>query len=129
MTTHERSLGSEKPTGIAAAAILSIPVGLLTLAASHILDDYSPAGRAWVHAWGKAWMPGAEGIGPYSGKETLALCAWIGSWILLHLSMRRRNVRLTGAGVVFLIGIGAATALLWPPITEAVLHLLHGGHP
>ena len=119
---------NEKPTGIAAAAILAVPLGLLALAISHIMDDLSPAGRSWVHAWGKAWMPGAEGIGPYSGKETLALLTWIGSWIILHLILRRKNVDLTRSGILFLIGVGVATTLLWPPMTEKVLHLLAGGH-
>lgn len=114
----------EKPTGPAAAILLSVAAGLLTLAWSHLLAEHSPAGKEWVHAWGKAWMPGATGIGPYSGKETLALLAWLGSWGLLHLLLRRRNVNLTAAGVLFLAGIGLATTLLWPPVTEAVLHAI-----
>lgn len=118
---------NEKPTGIAAAAILAAAAGLLTLAAGHLLAEYSRAGKEWVHAWGKAWMPGAQGIGPYSGKETLALIAWLGSWVLLHLWLRRKKVSLTASGILFLIGIGLATTLLWPPVTEAVLHHLHGG--
>ncbi|MBI3616326.1 MAG: hypothetical protein HY211_07415 [Candidatus Omnitrophica bacterium] len=119
---------SEKPTGIAAAAILSVAVGLLALAASHLAAEYSEAAKNWVHGWGKAWMPGAQGIGPYSGKETLALIAWLGSWALLHLWLRRKNVDLTRAGILFLVGIGLATTLLWPPVIEKVLHILHGGH-
>lgn len=117
----------EKPTGIAAAAILACAVGTLVLAASHLLAEYSDAGKSWVHAWGKAWMPGAQGIGPYSGKETLALLAWLVSWILLHLWLRRKDANLTASGVLFLIGIGLATTALWPPVTEGVLRLLHGG--
>lgn len=117
----------QKPSGIAAAAILACTLGLLTLAGSHLLAEYSKAGKDWVHAWGKAWMPGAQGMGPYSGKETLALLAWFGSWILLHLWMRRKDVSLTASGVLFLMGIGLATTLLWPPVIEAVLHVLHGG--
>ncbi|MBI4314121.1 MAG: hypothetical protein HY594_04820 [Candidatus Omnitrophica bacterium] len=118
----------EKPTGIAAAAILSAAVAVLGLAASHLFAGYSDAGKAWVHAWGIAWMPGAQGIGPYSGKETLALLAWFGSWTALHLWMRRKNVDLTVSGILFLIGIGTATTLLWPPVTEDVLHWLRGTH-
>jgi len=119
---------TEKPTGIAAAAVLAAALGLLVLAVSHLVAECSPAGKAWVHAWGKAWMPGAQGIGPYSGKETLALLAWSGSWLVLHLSLRRRAVNLTISGVLLLIGLGVATTLLWPPVTEAVIHLLGGGH-
>ncbi|MBI3292718.1 MAG: hypothetical protein HYZ73_07935 [Elusimicrobia bacterium] len=120
---------TEKPTGAAAAAVYSAALGLLVLAISHIAAEYSKAGKEWVHAWGKAWMPGAEGIGPYSGKETLALIAWLGSWLLLHRILRRKNIPLSDCTVLFLIGIGVATTLLWPPVTEWVLHLLRGGHP
>ncbi|MBI3332464.1 MAG: hypothetical protein HYZ93_00015 [Candidatus Omnitrophica bacterium] len=119
---------TEKPTGIAVAALWAAALGVLALAGSHILADRSKSGEAWVHAWGKAWMPGAEGIGPYSGKETLALLTWLGSWILLHLALRRKNVSLTAGGVLFLVGVGLATALLWPPVTGRMVHLLQGGH-
>ena len=119
---------SEKPNGMAAAAILACAAGFLVLAATHLLAEYSDAGKEWVHAWGRAWMPGAQGIGPYSGKETLALLAWLGSWVLLHLWLRRKNVNLTASGVLFLIGVGLATTLLWPPVIEKVLRILHGGH-
>lgn len=118
---------TEKPTGIAAAATLAAAIGLLLLAASHLVAEVTPAGKTWVQAWGKAWMPGAQGIGPYSGKETLALLAWLGSWLGLHLALRRRAVNLTVSGVLFLLGIGVATTLLWPPVTESMVHLLRGG--
>lgn len=119
---------NEKPTGIAAAAILSAALGLLALAISHLVDGFSAAGEAWVYAWGKAWMPGAQGIGPYSGKETLALLVWLGSWAVLHLGLGRKNVSLAKVGVLFLMGIGLATTLLWPPVTERVIHGLQGTH-
>ncbi|MBI2153191.1 MAG: hypothetical protein HYV92_09630 [Candidatus Rokubacteria bacterium] len=44
-------------------------------------------------------MPAAEGIGP-----------WIGSWIVLHVALRNRELNL--------VGIGIATRLLWPPVFE-----------
>lgn len=116
----------EKPTGIAAAAIGAAAIGLLVLAASHIISDFSDGGKAWVHAWGKAWMPGAQKIGPYSGKETLAGLAWLISWAGLHRVLRRRNVNLTLAGFLLLAGAGIATTLLWPPINKSVVHLLKG---
>ena len=119
---------TEKPTVAAAAAILSTAIGLLALAGSHLFAEHSAAGKAWVHGCGKAWMPGAEGIGPYSGKETLALLAWLGSWLILHLWIGRKNVSLAVSGVLFLLSVGLATTLLWPPITEKLLHLLAGGH-
>lgn len=115
---------SEKPTGIAAAALWAAAIGLLVLAMSHIGAGVSSAGKEWVHHWGRIWMPGAERIGPYSGKETLAGLAWVLSWIGLHLGLRRRAVDLTLAGFLFLVCVGVATTLLWPPVTESVIHLL-----
>ena len=112
---------SEKPTGIAAAAILSAALGLLTLAASHLAAEYSEAAKNWVHAWGKAWMPGAEGIGPYSGKETLMLAAWLASWAALHLLLRRRQLNGGLWLTAFLAGIGVATTLVWPPAWHFLL--------
>ena len=71
-----------------------------------------------VHGIGKLWMPGAEGIGPYSGKQTLSLLVWIGSWIVLHVALRNRELNLGRWLIVFLVGIGIATTLLWPPVFE-----------
>lgn len=119
-------MNDEKPTGIAAASVLAVALGTLALAVSHLLSGYSDAAKNWVHGWGK-WMPGADRIGPYAGKETLALLVWLSSWALLHLALRRRNVSLTRAGLLFLVGIGAATTLLWPPVNEAVVHWMKGG--
>ena len=117
---------NEDSTGPACAALIAAALGPLTLAISHLAAEYSEAGKAWVYQWGKAWMPGAEGIGPYSGKETLALVVWLGSWVLLHLWLHRRQASLAKSGVLFLVGIGLATTLLWPPVTGQVLRILHG---
>jgi hypothetical protein len=102
------------------AAILSAAVGLITLALINLGTAASEAFNAWVHGIGKLWMPGAEGIGPYSGKETLSLAVWVGSWVLLHRALRTRELTLGGWLVVFLIGIGIASTLLWPPVYEVL---------
>jgi hypothetical protein len=103
------------------AAILAAALGLLTLALVNLATEASPAARDWVHGLGKLWMPGAEGIGPYSGKQTLALGAWIGSWIVLHLGLRGRDLGLGRWLVVCLVIVGIATTLLWPPVIGLVL--------
>ncbi len=116
----------EDSLGPACAALIAAALGPLALAASHLVAEHSEAGKSWIHAWGKAWMPGASGIGPYSGKETLALMVWLLSWLLLHLLLANRRSSLRVSGILFLLGIGAATTLLWPSVTEQVLHLLGG---
>ena len=110
-TTHRES-------GPAVAAIISAMLGMLTLALVNLGTQASKAFNTWVHGIGKLWMPGAEGIGPYSGKETLSALVWIGSWIVLHVALRNRDLNLGRWLIVFLIGIGIATTLLWPPVFE-----------
>ena len=112
-----------KPTGAAAAAYLSASLGILALAVSHLLSEKSESLKNAVHNLGKLWIPGAEGIGPYSGKETIQLLVWLSSWIVLHIWLRRKAVSVRGTGVLFLVILGIATTLLWPP----VVHLLLGG--
>ena len=112
------SPGSHRQSGPAVAAILSAALGLISLAVVNLGTQASKAFNEWVHGIGKLWMPGAEGIGPYSGKQTLSLVTWVGSWILLHLALRNRDLNLGRWLVVFLVGIGIATTLLWPPVFE-----------
>ncbi len=105
-----------RPSGAAVAAFISAMLGMLTLALVNLGTQASKAFEVWVHGVGKLWLPGAEGIGPYSGKETLALVAWAAGWVLLHLALRRRELNLTRWLVLFLLGVGVATTLLWPPV-------------
>ena len=78
----------------------------------------SKAFNVWVHEVGKLWMPGAAGIGPYSGKETLALVAWLGAWLILHFALRGKDLEISRWFIVFLVGVGIATTLIWPPVFE-----------
>jgi len=108
------------PGGAAVAALLSAMLGMLTLAVVNVFTAASPSFNTWVHGVGKLWMPGAEGIGPYSGKETLALVAWLGSWVVLHVTIGRRDLDVRRWLIVFLVGVGIATTLIWPPVFESL---------
>lgn len=116
--TSERPTRSQVPTGVAVAALLSAMLGMLTLAVVNLFTFAAKGFNAWVHGVGKLWMPGAEGIGPYSGKETLSAALWLGSWVVLHFALRGREVTLARWLIVFLIGVGLATTLIWPPVFE-----------
>ena len=111
-----------RPTGAAVAAYLSASLGVLALALSHLFSEKSESVKNTVHSLGKLWMPGAEGIGPYSGKETIQLLVWFSSWLVLHFWLRHKTVSVRSSGILFLIIIGIATTLLWPP----VIHILVG---
>jgi hypothetical protein len=106
------------PGGVAVAALLAAMAGMLALAAVNQATQVSQAFNAWVHGVGKLWMPGADGIGPYAGKQTLAAIAWIGSWVILHVALRRREMAISRWLIVFLVGVGVATTWIWPPVFE-----------
>ena len=103
-------------SGAAQAALLSAMLGVLALALANLATEISEAAKTRIHNLGKLWMPGAEGIGPYSGKETILLLTWLVSWILLDRWLRVKELNHRLALVIFLIGIGSATTLLWPPV-------------
>jgi hypothetical protein len=104
--------------GVAVAAILAAMIGLLTHAGVNQFTAISKDFNVWVHDVGKLWMPGAQGIGPYSGKETLSALAWILSWVGLHFALRGRELNLSRWLLVFLVGVGIATTWIWPPVFE-----------
>lgn len=112
--------------GAAQAAILAVMMGTLTLALVNLGTEVSNGFKEMVHGIGKLWMPGAQGIGPYSGKETLSLIAWFISWGLLHVFLKNRQLNHRDALVIFLIGMALATTLIWPPIFTGLAHTLKG---
>ena len=120
MVTMARS--DEPTSGPAAAALLGMGLGLLALALAHVASEASAALQQSMQALGNAWIPGAQGIGPYSGKETVGLFVWLLSWLALHLTLRRREVSLVAAGVVSFLLVGLATTHLWPPVTHLLVH-------
>jgi hypothetical protein len=104
------------PSGAAVAAMLSAMLGMLALAIVNLGTTASEAFERSVHEVGKLWMPGAEGIGPYSGKETLTLLVWLVAWAILHPALKKHDLSLARWLIVFLVGLGAATTLIWPPM-------------
>lgn len=117
----ERKTDLEKK-GAAQAALLGAAVGLITLSLVNLATAMSGAFQSAVHGVGKFWMPGAEGIGPYSGKETIALVAWLISWFVLNRILRDREWNHHGVLGLFLAGIAVATTLIWPPVLETIAH-------
>ena len=112
--------------GVAQAAILAAMFGLLALSLVNLGTEMSEAFKTTVHNIGKLWMPGAQGIGPYSGKETISLVVWLASWFLLHRLLRTKEWDAKTVLAIFLVGIAMATTLLWPPVTHWAVHSLGG---
>lgn len=108
--------------GAAQAAFLATMLGVLALALTNLGAEMSKTFETTVHQLGKLWMPGAQGIGPYSGKETVALVVWLVSWWVLHRLLRTKEWNNQIVIAIFLMGIACATTLLWPPIFSFLAH-------
>lgn len=111
-----------KKNGIAAAAITSSMIGILSLSISHLLSVVSQASKTIIHEIGKLWIPGADAIGPYGGKETIMLIGWVVSWVILHYALRNRDVKLSYYTIVFMIGVGVATLFVWSPFLHWIIN-------
>jgi len=110
-----------RPSGAAVAAMLSIGIGAMAMAIVVGLADASATfNNGFVHAVGKAWVPGAQGIGPYSGKFTFFLVGWLLSWGIGHLVLKNRDLDLGKWAVVSFALISLGILLIWPPITDLV---------
>jgi len=109
-----------KKNGQAAAAMTAAMIGVLSLGISHIISVLSKDAKLFIHEIGKAWIPGAEGIGPYSGKESLMLIGWGLSWVILYYALRNRDVKLSYYSLIFMIGISIATLLVWTPFVHII---------
>jgi len=94
--------------------------GLLLMAVVHTETVASTAFENWVFQIG-SWMPNAQGIGPYSGKETFMLIGWVSSWAVLHPLLRRRDLRLAVSVAIFVVGMAVATLLVYGPFIHFIL--------
>lgn len=105
-----------RPNGGSVAAILAAGVALLMLGLVVIATEVSETWKTRVFDLGKAAIPHAEHIGPYSGKEVVALASWVVAWVVLHFALRHRDVNVRTAFGVFLAMLLLATILIWPPV-------------
>jgi hypothetical protein len=116
----EEKLTNLKKNGQVAAAMIASMIGVLSLGISHMISVLSEDAKLFIHEVGKAWIPGAEGIGPYSGKESFMLIGWGLSWLILYFALRNRDVKLPYYTLLFMIGISIATLLVWTPFVHII---------
>lgn len=104
------------------AAFLSASLGMLALSLVNLGTELSNNFKTTVHSIGKLWMPGAEGIGPYSGKETISALVWLLSWLVLYLLLRKKEVNSNLFYFISLFIMGLAFIILWPPVFQYISH-------
>jgi hypothetical protein len=96
-------------------------ISLLAMGIVNAGTEASNAFSSWVLLVGEAWVPDAQGIGPYSGKETFLLATWFLSWGVLHVLLRKRDLKLVAPVVLFVIGTALATLLVYIPFIDFML--------
>ncbi len=102
------------PDGPAAAAMVSAGIGIFVLGLLTTFAVFWSGLKDFL-----ADFQGSQGVGPLAGKTTLAVTAWLVSWVALHFAWRRKDVDLRR---MFYIGVvlGLLGALgTFPPFFEA----------
>lgn len=70
--------------GPAIAAIVSAGIGCAVIGIATVLTEASPAIKNLLNWWNPA--------GPLIGKTGVGLSAWLGSWLILHLIWKKREL-------------------------------------
>ncbi|MBI1800793.1 MAG: hypothetical protein HY259_00880 [Chloroflexi bacterium] len=108
------------PSGPAIAAFTAAAIGLLAMAVANLLQETVKGFDQTLMALG-SWMPNQDGIGSYSGAETILLVAWLGSWAVLHLLLREKHMGVRPWTIALVIGVALATLLVWPPFIDFLI--------
>lgn len=101
---------SRTTDGAAAAALLAAAIGIFVLG---LVTSLAAAAEGV-----KDWLQWNDDVGPLSGKSSMGLVAWLGSWPLLHLALFRRDGLLALALVIGGILVVLGMIGIFPPIFE-----------
>lgn len=111
-----------KPSGPPAASMIAAGIGSVVLGLGVVLNEYSAGIKSAIGIDFNAFLQFdknygiGSGVGPLSGKVTLAVIAFVVSWVILHYAWRGKEVDLGRAFVATLILVGIGFALTFPPI-------------
>ncbi len=109
-------------SGPAAAALMSAAFSCFLLMVNQHITVVFKTWNDIVWTLG-SWIPGSKNpdplygeIGSYSGKETIMLVGWLGSWLILHQLWKYRQIRARSMFLGLLTFLVAATVMNWHPI-------------
>ena len=111
-----------KPNGPVAAAFLAAAVGSLVIGIAVVLNEASATIKDAIGVDVNAFLRFDQnfglgsGVGPLSGKVTLAVIAYAISWVVFHLWLRGKEVNFRSFFIASLVLIGLGFALTFPPI-------------
>jgi hypothetical protein len=107
------------PLGVTAAAIVSAALGCLTLSTTYrvITQSQVLSGKTIVVA---VWPPDPSLVGSYPIHQLVGFSIWLGTWLMLYLAWRRRDVSLKPTIALFFGLLFLATAMAWRPSGQAI---------
>jgi hypothetical protein len=108
-----------KPNGPVAAALVAAGIGSAVMGLLVVLNEISPDINAFLKFDANIGL--GSGVGPLSGKATLATIAFFGSWGVLHVRNRGKDVNFDRWLAVALVLVLIGFALTFPPIFEAIV--------
>jgi len=103
-----------KPNGPVAAAFVAAGIASLVLGLFVTLNEFSADISTFLKF--DASFGIGSGVGPLSGKVTLAVIAFVVSWITLHLVWRGKELDFGKVFIASLVLVGLGFALTFPPI-------------
>ncbi len=103
-----------KPSGPVAAVFVAAGIASLILGLFVTLNEVSPDINNFLK-FDTSFGIG-QGVGPLSGKVSLAVLAFVISWVGLHLMWRGKEIAFGKAFLASLILVGLGFALTFPPI-------------
>lgn len=101
----------DKPEGPISAAILAAGFGALVMGIMTTISEASTSAADWLTF--------SQKVGPLSGKVIITVCAWLVSWVGLHLALRRTQYETTRALVIALILIALGVVGTFPTFFQA----------
>ena len=114
MNTGSTEINPTKPNGPVAAAFVAAGIGSLVLGLFVVLNEVSTDINDFLKFDANYGV--GTGVGPLSGKVTLAVIAYAISWIVLHFMWRGKELPFGKAFAASLILVGIGFALTFPPI-------------
>jgi hypothetical protein len=108
--TSSAAQAGERPSGPVAAALLAAGVGSLVLG---IIVVWAEASESFAKS-----LAYDDDVGPLAGKTIWGVVAYLVSWLVLGLVLRRRDVSLKTAGLVTAVLLALAFVATFSPFFE-----------
>jgi hypothetical protein len=101
----------DKPEGPVSGAMIATGIGAAALGLLTTLAEASESIKEWLN-----WN---AGVGPLSGKTSLAVVVWVVAWAVLHVAMRGKRYETRSALIITLILIAIGVLGTFPTFFQA----------